>query len=346
MLDYQKLAIERVRDHANEKADEYQSYLEQVCRPFHVNVDRLLECVLHRPVTINFHPDRLANNGKSIMESLIEQGQYHGQFRTGTTNGGKTAFIGGNRFLWEQRLFHNAYPQLSLDRPKYGALNILRYIDGASARFGSCYIVLKKEIIDRVTFSYGDSSTNPTTLCTKDTFVCVLGELLKDVQNSGKLLNQVVSSEGEALAVLLDKCSDLKAIGRNLDYCIEAHIHGDISLGDDVDCIYMDESFRKTIFFQQADKLCRQYGTNLKWIPERRINVDDIGELFRGPMIPVIAKRIDALFGDGRGVLNAALLGQASRDSELHPERWNEFRSEAGVFQYIKQLWHTIAYFG
>ncbi|HHY43191.1 MAG TPA: DUF3626 domain-containing protein [Thermoanaerobacterales bacterium] len=38
-------------------------------------------------MTINFHLDRFSNNGKIVMENLLEQGQYHGQFRTGTTNG-------------------------------------------------------------------------------------------------------------------------------------------------------------------------------------------------------------------------------------------------------------------
>jgi len=68
---------------------------------------------------------------------------YHGQFRTRTTNGGKTAHIGGDRFLWEQRLFFDSYPEDSVERPKYGALNLFRYIDGASARFGSCFFSLK-----------------------------------------------------------------------------------------------------------------------------------------------------------------------------------------------------------
>jgi len=104
-----------------------------------------------------------------LLENLLEQGQYHGQFCTGTTNGGRKAFIGGNRFIWEHRLFYNAYPDNSIDRPKYGALNIFRYIDGAPVRFGSCYLALKKDIIDRCTFSYGDSSTNSTILCTSDT---------------------------------------------------------------------------------------------------------------------------------------------------------------------------------
>ena len=345
LKDYQKLAIEKVRENAKGKIEEDRVYLEQVCNQFSVDVEKLINQVMQSPITINFHLDRLSNNNKTVIENLLEQGRYHGQFRTGTTNGGKTAFVGGDRFMWEQCLFHSAYPNNSFDRPKYGALNIFKYIDGASVRFGSCYLVLKKEIIDRCTFSYGDSSTNPTTLCTSDTFVCVLADLLRNVQNKGKLLNQVVSSEQEALAILLNK-RDVKVIGRNLDYCIETHIHGDVHLLDDVDSFYMDESYQETTFEKKANELCHRYGIKLKWIPKRQIKLEEIGDLFRGPMIPLLAKKIDTIWGNNQGVMNAVLLGKASQDSELNPEKWNDIGSQSEVFQYIKQLWHTIGYFG
>ncbi len=159
-------------------------------------------------------------------------------------------------------------------------------------------------------------------------------------------MNQMVSSEQEALAILLNKSDDIKIIGRNLDYCIETHVHGDVSLSDDADGLYMDESFRETGFAEKANELCDRYGIKLEWIPKRQIEVDEIGDLFRGPMIPLLAKKIDALVGHNKGIMNAALLGEASRESELHPEEWNDIGSKSEVFQYIKQLWHTIGYFG
>lgn len=234
MREFQRIAIERVRENAENKSKGCMLFLEPICKRFGVDVEKLIHGAMQNPVTLNFHPDRLCNNGKTVLENIMEKGQYHGQFRTGTTNGGKTAFFGGDRFLWEQRLFYDAYPFNYLDRPKYGALNILKYLDGASVRFGSCYITLNKGILDRCTFSYGDSSTNPTTLCTSELFACVLADLFRDIQNNGKLLNLVVSSEQEALAILMHESSCFKTIGRNLDYCIETHVHGDVSLHDDV----------------------------------------------------------------------------------------------------------------
>lgn len=205
---------------------------------------------------------------------------------------------------------------------------------------------MKKEIIDRCTFSYGDSSTNPKLLCTSVTFVCVLTDLFRDVQNNGKLLNQVVSSEQEALAILINRINNYKIIGRNLDYCIETHIHGDVHLEYDVESFYMDESYKETIFAEKAYEMCHMYGIKLEWIPKRQIMVDEIGDLFRGPMIPKLAKKIDTVFGHNKGVMNAAILGEASRDSELNPEKWSDIGSKSEVFQYMKQLWHTIGYFG
>ena len=88
-------------------------------------------------------------------------------------------------------MFFGAYPPDTVDRPKYGALNIFRYMDGASVRFGSCFFALKYEIINRCTFAYGDSYINPTNLCTSDTFVGILAGLFDEFLNKGKMLNQV-----------------------------------------------------------------------------------------------------------------------------------------------------------
>ena len=346
MLDYQELAIAKVREHAKVNYQDNLTYLENVCLPFHVDTQKLIDRVLQSPITVNFHPDRLSNNGKTVLQNLFEQGYYHGQFRTGITNGGKTAFIGGDRFLWEQRMFHNSYPEGSLDRPKYGALNIFRYVDGASVRFGSCYFTLKQKIIKRCTFSYGDSSTNPTTVCTNDTFAGVLADLFRDVQKNGKFLNRVVSSEQEALAILLNTPNEIKDKGKNLDQCIETHVHGDIALAEDIDSLHMDESFWDTPFAKQAEELCCKYGITLKWISKRQIDVEAIGDLFRGSMIPKLAKKIDYLFGHGQGIIDANLIGLASRDSALNPANWDDIGNEIEIFQYLKQLWHTVGYFG
>ena len=347
LLDYQAEALKKVREYAETKNDEYQKFVADFCAPFEINATTLINQILRTPITINFHPDRFSNNGQTIIENLVEQRQYHGQFRTGTTNGGRTAYVGGDRFLWEQRMFFDAYPPDILDRPKYGALNIFRYIDGASVRFGSCFFALKHEILSRCTFAYGDSHTSPTTICTHDTFIGILAGMLNEYLCTGKMLNQVftLSSKQEILAVLLNTCDEVKHIGKNLDCCVETHIHGDIQLDRDIDYFYVDASFQNTITGEQANELCKKCGIKLRWIPTRQIHVKSISNLFRGPKIPILANRIDSLFGK-RGFINAELIGRASRDSHLYPDAWADLGSEPELFQYFKQLWHTIGYFG
>jgi len=346
MLDYQIAALNAVREYAKLKAPEHHACVELICQQFNVDVQSLIDKVLSNSITINFHPDRLSNNGKTIMENLIEQGQYYSQFRTDTTNGGTGIHVGGNRFVWEQNMFSDTYPHDSSERPKYGALNIFRYIDGASARFGSCFFTLAPHVRDRCTFAYGDSSTDPTTLCTSDTFIGILASLFEDVQQNDRFLNHVIAHEQEALAIMLNPSSTIKNIGRNLDYCIETHIHGDVSLAKDVDSFYIDESFRQTLFAEQAKELCRKYDIKLNWIPCRELAVDAICEFFRGPKILLLAQRIDSIFGGNQGVINAALIGEASRNSLLHSEKWYDLGSDADLFQYFKQLWHTVVFFG
>lgn len=346
MQEYQKLAIDRVREYARQFEAQNRRYIEKICGPLSVDARLLEQKLLHSPITINFHPDRIAGNGRVIIENLMEQGEYRGQFQTKTSNGGMTAFEGGDRFLWEQRLFFDAYPRQAKDRPKYGALNLFNYADGASVRFGSCFFTLKPKVLERTTFSYGDSSENPSVLCTANTFSGILAGLLKNVRENGRLLNQVVSSEQEALAMLLVPVTGSRRMGRNLDFCIEAHVHGDISLKEDVAGFYLDESFAGTDIEAQAEALCGRYGIELRRIPCRWLKTGAIGDLFRGPGIRPLAERVDSRFGENQGIVNAALIGQASRDSVRTPERWKDMGDASLLFQRFKQLWHTVGYFG
>src|SRR5580658_4302143 len=56
-------------------------------------------------VALNFHPDRLARDGRMVAEAMLEDGIYRSQFESGISNGGLTAFPGGDRDRWEEQLF-------------------------------------------------------------------------------------------------------------------------------------------------------------------------------------------------------------------------------------------------
>lgn len=345
MQRYQQIALEYVRANSLPELPNCMEYLNGVCKQYGVRPAELIARMLQQPITLNFHPDRISADGRIVLESMTVQGYYHSQFLTGTTNGSRTAFPGGERYEWEQRMFGGAYPETACDRPKYGALNVLAYADGASMRFGSCFISLSPAVARRCTYCYGDSSDSPKAICTADTFGCVVAELMRDVTSHRRLLNQCVSNEQEALAILMRRRVGPEHLGRNLDFCIEAHIHGDISLASDVTALYLDRSYVATSVHAQAEALCMRYSIPLRWIPERSVRADAVDELFRGPGIVKLARKLD---GSCRGVvrINAMLLGEASQDSVLNVQRWSDLGSADEVFQYFKQMWHYVGYFG
>ena len=112
-------------------------------------------------ITLNFHPDRVAR-GLPLLEALAQDGAYHSQFVTGTSNGGLTAHPGGDRWRWESRIFGGVYDDAGApERPVYGALNFRRQVVGAAPRFGSSHFRLTAPALARATFCYPDSAAEP-----------------------------------------------------------------------------------------------------------------------------------------------------------------------------------------
>ena len=318
------------------------------------SIDADIELIKHKllyacDVTINFHPDRFSNNGKLILENLLADGKYHNQYKTGTSNGGRTAYEGGDRDLWEKRLFCNIYHDGAselISRPKYGALNIHNYLDGASARFGSCFFTLKPHVLERCTFAFGDSSTDPDVMGTSKEFYGIIKAILESVAKKGKLLNKADFTIKDAIEYILSMQKDcVSTIGRNLDDCIETHIHGNLSLSEDVESFYIDEYFIASDIEDLAKTLCERYEIKLRYIPKRQFLVDKIDEKWKGPLARPIAERIDEKFGKN-GALNAALIGLASRDSVINPQDWLDLGVEYDLYQNFKYLWHYVAHFG
>lgn len=105
---------------------------------FHQAVNKLKK---HARIALHFHPDRPDPQMKTVAQALLEQGFYKNQFETFISNGKLSPAPGGERDLWEQRLFGGACQQESSAscRPKYGALQLMMHPDGPSPRFGSCY---------------------------------------------------------------------------------------------------------------------------------------------------------------------------------------------------------------
>jgi hypothetical protein len=232
-------------------------------------------------VTLNFHPDRLVR-GVPLLQVMTRDGVYRSQFETGTSNGGLTARVGGERWRWESRIFAGAYDDAEPSlRPKYGALDLHRRGYGAAPRFGSAHVRLAAQALERTTFCFPDSVFEPEHFGTATAFG------LGDVADAADL--------------------DL------LDDYVEAQVHGVVDLARDVEAVVLDPGYRGTDV--EAD--ARRIGPPVEWHPGYRL---DVGTLrahrdFRGPDIVALGESLAE-----EGVVTPQVIGAAAR-SGRHDEQ-------------------------
>jgi hypothetical protein len=315
--------------------------------------DQVARAVRNRGrVALHFHPDRLLANGRTVGESVLAEGLYRNQFETRVSNGGLTAFPGGDRDRWEEGLFGGAFQARGVggrERPKYGALDLFRHADGPAPRFGSCYLRLRPEVLNRCTFSCGDSYLGPTDVCTWDVMEPVLAGLLEAVDAGGWTLGHGQVDVETFVRLLMSEpiCEPFTDWrGRSLDEYIEVHVHGDVSLAEDVEWLIADPSFAGTSTEGVLEAIAARFDVALAWHPGFELCIDVVPDDFRGPAIPVLARRLEAEFLDGRSRLNAAVIGRAAASVHREPERWSDWASPADTLQQLKQLWHALVRYG
>ena len=242
-------------------------------------------------VTLQFHPD-WPSGGAMVIEAMARDGVYRSQFETGTSNGGLTAHPGGDRWRWESRLFGGRYDDAPASaRPVYGAWNRRKDPYGAAIRFGSAYLRLRPEVVERCTFCFPDSVLEPTEVVGPD--------------------------ELPRLCALADE-SGLD----DLDDCVEAHVHGRVSLDDDVEAVVLDPCHRGT----RVEEAARSLGCAVEWHPGFRLRTAGLDPGYRGTRYVALAQRL----GD---VLAPDVLGAAAREGRYDP-------------QALKRVWHYLARFG
>jgi hypothetical protein len=227
-------ANRRALAHARERA--------QRNRPWISDPD-LLAAVRDAAVTLNFHPDRLLADGRRVDEALLEEGVYRSQFETRISGGGLTAHPGGDRDRWERDLFGGAYDGApTAERPRYGGLNLLRHRNGACPGFGSCHLRLRPAVLERTTFTWGDSNAEPTEIGVIDAFEPVLAPLLETIG---------------------DWRGAEPALTHDLLHYVEAQVHGVVVLAEDVDAVVIDPSFGGEALVAAAER----YGFAAEWQP-------------------------------------------------------------------------------
>lgn len=248
------------------------------------------------PITLNFHPD-VTVSGALVIDLIARHGSYRSQFETGTSSGGLTAYEGGDRWSWESRVFggayDNAHPSL---RPKYGALNYRHDPAGGSRRFGSCHIRLASHVRSRTSFCYPDSYWEPHHYAVDD------------------VRPLIVLAEENVL--------DLDPF---LDNYIEAHVHGALSVPEDVEAVVLDPSFKGTRIGTAAASL----GCAVEWHGGFRLSLNCLAncETFRGAAVADAITQIAEC-----GVVTPVAIWRA--------------RSHLLDYQMAKWVWHCVARYG
>lgn len=210
-------------------------------------------------VTLQFHPD-WPHGGRTVLESMAEDGRYRSQFATGISNGGLTAFAGGARWGWESRLFEGRYDDAPPDeRPVYGAWNRRADRYGGAIRFGSSYLRLRPGVVGRSTFCFPDSVYQPTEIGGAD----LLPHLCR-----------------------LADASDFDV----LDDGVEAHVHGGVRLDADVAALVLDPCFAGTA----TETTARGLGCPVEFHPGFRASPEAFDPDYRGAHIVALARSLGA----------------------------------------------------
>lgn len=304
------------------------------------------ELAQHSRVALHFHPDQIDNRGLTVIDGLLRDGVYKSQFETHVSNGHLSPELGGSRDHWENQLFGHSYSGIK-HRPKYGALDFGLCPLGPAPRFGSCYLITHPQILSRCTFSYMDSHRLPKEKGTIKCFDAILAALLSEsferqyaLGVSGLKPSKLIEHFSQHLTDDISRRFDLVPSG-NLDHYIEAQIHGDVSLDQDIAILVADPSYMGTAIGDSLIALCHEYGIELHWHQGRQINVAQIPDDFRGAAMPILAQSLAE-----NELINAEIIGRAAYQLQKQPSSWSERGAHSKKRQDLKLLWHVLVKYG
>ena len=310
-------------------------------------------------VTVNFHPDRLAPDGRSVAEALVSEGIYRSQFETRISSGGLTAYPGGDRDRWEDAMFGGAYRAPDIDageRPRYGGLDLFGFANGACPRFGSCHLRLRAAALDRSTFFVGDSVLEPQDGGVIDRLEPVLAGLLERAARGGELgVPTTVRSLVDRLMAAGPGGPGAAGMNHALDGYVEAQVHGPIALASDVEAVVIDPSFHGTSDGQRLLDAARRHHLDVDWHDGLRLAADEVpidvpagaegfrwGEFCGDGRAAKLARRLVRDYAaDGRH-LDAATLGRAAASVVKRPNEWQPWTDVEDPLTRIKDLWHIL----
>ena len=313
-------------------------------------------------IVLHFHPDRLCRKTRSVAECLLRDGLYRNQFETGLSSASPTAWPGGERDIWERTLFGGAYHAEGVtasERPKYGALELVRFPDGPIPRFGSCYLVLRGvNARTSITFMGSEDPHAAERAGTLAAPHSVMAALLSEIEHGGEahppwppFRAPTLGVPGLSVERVCRLLQDLRLPrgnpssgepGRVLDSGVEAQVHGPLRLDRDVELMVADPAFSSAPVGRTLREVENRYGIPLRWHRGFRLPVREVPPDFRDAAIPRFARFI----AGEDGMLDAAVIGSAAVSLDLEPERWQEWGSYFDVLRLFRQLWHVVVHYG
>lgn len=350
----QAAALEHITNYARTRKQRAQAESSHVLQMSNIPITAFEEAVqnikTHARVALHFHPDRPDQNLQTVAESLLDSGLYKSQFETMLSSGSVSAFPGGERDLWEEKIFGGAYHTdgvTNRHRPKYGALDLMLHADGPSPRFGSCYFLLDPAVSRRCTFTYLDSHYDPAEKGTYEEFDDIIAALMVEAFVRDFAIGEAALTPRKLINHLCLNLqrpfvdpSDRQAV-RNLNHYIEAQVHGDVSLKEDVSILVADPSFQKTPTGKVLKQICAEYNIDLYWHCGFALPVVDVPDDFRGPTMPSLARRIAT-----ENYIAPSMIGPAAFDLKRNPTSWSDRGPYKDVLQELKILWHVLVRYG
>lgn len=296
--------------------------------------------ILSKKLTINYHPDLINNNKDTVVKSILDSGRYYNQYITNLSNGHLSVKNDKQREIWEKKIFGPGLSMKTSERPKYGALNIFNYIDGASPKYGSCYFELNSLILERCTFLIADSNNEMKIKGTKNNFDLLLLTMMIEIIKTGKLFGKEFKSLNAFLDFLLYGTENKYEMGKNiLDYGLEAQIFGVIDLSRDVEYVYIDESYRGTCLHYYFEKLSIKYNIGIRWIPERKLLLSELFLNYKNNQSQLIDVVKQIIFGE---YINANMLGQIRSIVTMNFEVYCKYGSLAEWNHLFNYIWKCI----
>lgn len=350
----QLAALEYIKKYAGRRKFKAKQSIDQVLQMSNIDPktfeDGVAKVKTHAKVGLHFHPDRPDPTMKTVAEALLKQGIYKNQFDTLISNGSVSAYPGGERDMWEKKIFGGAYQSedsTTSQRPKYGALDLMLHPDGPAPRFGSCYFLLYPKVSYRCTYTYLDSHQDPKEKGTYEE----LDDILAALMTEAFLRDSAIGEKNlTPLKILNHLLIDLekpfsdpsnKEPNRNLNHYIEAQVHGDISLKEDVEVLVADPSFKDTHTGRTLEQICSEYSIALYWHMGFALQVDEVPMDFRGPSMISLAKRIAR-----DDYIDANMIGTAVMDLKRNPGSWNNRGTYDEALRELKFLWHVLVRHG